>query len=481
MKPANLLVIMSDEHSRKVLGCYGHPIVKTPNLDTLARRGTRFTAAYTPSPICVPARAAFATGRHAHEIACWDNAFAYDGTTPSWHHALRRQGHEVVAIGKLHFRSARDDNGFSREIMPMHIIDEVGDVLGLLRDRVFERKGAAKLAGLAGPGESSYTAYDRSITEAAVEWIKDASTRRHEKPWVLFVSLVCPHFPLTAPQKFYDMYAGRPLPTPKQYAAAERPQHPYLKDYAESFTYDSYFDEASLQRALAGYYGLCSFVDDNVGRMVGALDATGAGDTTRIVYLSDHGDNLGARGLWGKSTMYEEAVGIPLIAAGPGLPAGGVERRPVSLLDVVPFIFEATGASGEMLGELPGRPILTERFSDAPVVSQYHATGSRSAAYMVRLGNLKYVHYSAESYPDQFFDLATDPEEIKDLAGDPAHAAAMERCRQALLAVLDPAAVDREARAAQARRVLELGGPDTILNRGDFGFSPPPGVTPVFN
>ncbi|MCA0342019.1 MAG: sulfatase-like hydrolase/transferase [Proteobacteria bacterium] len=481
MKPANLLVIMSDEHSRKVLGCYGHPIVKTPNLDALARRGTRFTAAYTPSPICVPARAAFATGRHAHEIACWDNAFAYDGTTPRWHHALRGQGHEVVAIGKLHFRSPRDDNGFSREIIPMHIVDEVGDVLGLLRDRVFERKGAAKLAGLAGPGESSYTAYDRSITEAAVDWIRAAAERRHDKPWVLFVSLVTPHFPLTAPQKFYDMYAGRPLPLPKQYATADRPQHPYLKDYAESFTYDSYFDADSLQRALAGYFGLCSFVDDNVGQILGALDATGAANSTRIVYLSDHGDNLGARGLWGKSTMYEEAVGIPLIAAGPGLPEGSVERRPASLLDVVPFIFEATGASGEMLGDLPGRAILTDRFSDAPVVAQYHATGSKSAAYMVRLGDFKYVHYSAEDYPDQLFDLASDPEEIKDLAGDPAHEAALQRCRRALLDVLDPAAVDREARAAQARRVLELGGPDAILKRGDFGFSPPPGVTPVFS
>lgn len=155
MRACNLVVLMSDEHSRKVLGCYGHPYVLTPNLDGLAARGTRFTAAYTPSPICVPARAAFATGRHVHEIGCWDNAFAYDGSVPSWHHFLRDRGHTVVSIGKLHFRSARDDNGFTEEIIPMHIVDEVGDVLGLLRDRVFERKGAPKLAGLAGSGESS--------------------------------------------------------------------------------------------------------------------------------------------------------------------------------------------------------------------------------------------------------------------------------------------------------------------------------------
>lgn len=481
MKPENLVIIMSDEHSRKVLGCYGHPIVHTPNLDALARRGTRFTAAYTPSPICVPARAAFATGRHAHEIECWDNAFAYDGTRASWHHALRSQGHEVVAIGKLHFRSARDDNGFSSEIMPMHIIDEIGDAMGLLRDRVVERKGAAKLAGLAGPGESSYTTYDRAITEAAVSWLHDATSRKHAKPWVLFVSLVTPHFPLTAPQEFYDLYASQRLPLPKQYAVGERPKHPYLKDYEESFTYDRYFDSASLQRALAGYYGLCSFVDDNVGKILKALDANGAASSTRVVYLSDHGDNLGTRGLWGKSTMYEEAVGIPLIVSGLDIPAGNVETRPASLLDVVPFIFEATGASGEILGRLPGQAILTERFTDAPVISQYHATGSRTAAYMVRLGNLKYIHYSAKEYPDQFFDLAADPEEIQDLANDPASAPAIARCRRALLEILDPEKVDRDARVAQERRVAELGGPDAILKRGDFGFSPPPGVLANFS
>jgi choline-sulfatase len=482
MQPANLLVIMADEHSRKALGCYGHPIVQTPNIDALAARGTRFTDAYTPSPICVPARACFATGRHVHDIGCWDNAFAYDGSAPSWHHVLRERGHEVVSIGKLHFRSPQDDNGFSREIMPMHIVDEVGDVLGLLRDRVFERKGAAKLAGMAGPGESSYTAYDRAITSAAEAWLAEAAGRPRDKPWVLFISLVTPHFPLTAPPEFYAKYPLESLPLPKLYAAAERPKHPYLADYEESFTYDRYFDEGTVRKALAGYFGLCSFVDHNVGRIRSALQASGEANATRVVYLSDHGDNLGARGLWGKSTMYEESVGIPLIAAGPDLPKGAVEPRPASLLDVVPFILWSMGVDPAALGpDLPGRAILTGDFKDRPVLSQYHATGSRTAAYMVRVGSLKYVHYSDPSYPAQLFDLARDPEEVDDLATEPSQGPALERCRAALFAELDPTAVDRVARAAQDRRVEELGGADAILARGDFGFSPPPGVTASFS
>ena len=108
MQPKNLLIIMSDQHNRRMLGCYGHDIVTTPNLDRLAARGTLFTDAYTPCPVCVPARASFATGKYVHQIGNWDNAIAYDGTAPSWHHQLREMGHHVVSIGKLHFRSKED-------------------------------------------------------------------------------------------------------------------------------------------------------------------------------------------------------------------------------------------------------------------------------------------------------------------------------------------------------------------------------------
>ena len=114
MKPANLLFILCDEHNPRVLGCAGHPMIRTPNLDRLAAKGVRFSDAYCNSPICVPSRAALATGRYVHRIRFWDNAIPYDGSVPSWHHRLREAGHEVTAIGKLHFRSAEDDNGFSR-------------------------------------------------------------------------------------------------------------------------------------------------------------------------------------------------------------------------------------------------------------------------------------------------------------------------------------------------------------------------------
>ena len=184
----NVLVVMSDEHNPKYLGIAGHPYIATPNLDALAARGTRFTQAYTTCPICVPARAAFATGRYVHEIGYWDNGDAYEGAVPSWHHALRDGGHRVVSIGKLHFRGRPgDDHGFSEEIVPMHVIEGLGDVKGLVRDSIPVRKGGDKMAKYAGPGESPYTVYDREIAARAQVWLHEQGTRDDGKPWVLFV------------------------------------------------------------------------------------------------------------------------------------------------------------------------------------------------------------------------------------------------------------------------------------------------------
>ena len=298
MSPKNLLILMSDEHNPKIMGCAGNPIVATPNLDRLAARGTRFTSAYTTCPICVPARAAFAVGKYVHQIGYWDNADAYEGAVPSWHHILRAQGHEVVSIGKLHFRGAPgDDHGFTEEIVPMHVVDAIGDVKGLVRGNIPTRRGGDKMAKLAGPGESQYTVYDREIASRAQIWLHEVARRPHDKPWVLFVSFVAPHFPLTAPPEWYYRYYLTDLPWPKQYDKVERPHHPYLDDYARVVDYDTHFNSPDdVKRAIAGYYGLVSATDQHIGNILEALETSGLAASTRVLYTSDHGDNLGARG-----------------------------------------------------------------------------------------------------------------------------------------------------------------------------------------
>ena len=402
MKPTNLLFILCDEHNPRVLGCAGHPTIRTPNLDRLAARGVRFSEAYCSSPICVPSRAALATGRYVHRIRFWDNGIPYDGSVPSWHHRLRDAGHEVAAIGKLHFRSAEDNNGFTEEIMPLHVVDGIGDPLGWLREPLPVRKAALRLANDAGRGNSSYQDYDDKITAAAVDWLKARASTPAGKPWVLFVSLVCPHFPLIARPQWFDLYPEAEVPLPALYEAAERaPDHPYVAAIRECQVYDKAFDGVKLRRALAAYFGLVSFVDDNVGKLVEALAATGLADRTRVLYSSDHGDNLGTRRLWGKSTMYEEAVGVPMILAGPEVPEGFVCREPVSLVDCFSTVVECVGAPAHPGDrDLPGASLFDVARGAVPnrtILSEYHAAGAATGAFMIRRGPFKYVHYAGDA------------------------------------------------------------------------------------
>ena len=480
MRPRNLLVIMSDEHNPKVLGCAGHPVIHTPNLDALAARGTRFASAYTTSPVCIPARAGFACGKYIHQIGYWDNADAYDGAAPSWHHLLRESGREVVSVGKLHFHVSGEDHGFSEEIIPMHIYEGKGDLLGLIRDDMPRRGNSKKMIAMAGPGESTYTFYDKDICSRAQVWLHEAAARKRDRPWVLFVSFVAPHFPLTAPPEHYYRYWRQALPMPKLYAREQRPQHPYVVDYSRNFNYDDYFEsEADVKKALSGYFGLVSYLDENIGKVLGALRESGMADDTAVMYTSDHGDNLGARGLWGKSTMYEEIAGVPFLLAGPGIPAGRVVDTPVSHVDAFPTLMELAGE--KMPEGFPGFSLVEIANGAKPrraVLSEYHGMGSSTGAFAVRAGKWKYVHYA--KYGPQLFDLEKDPEETRDLAEDPAHARVLEQCRAALYEICDPQEVDRRARRRQAEILAANGGREAVIRRGDFGFTPAPGTVADF-
>jgi choline-sulfatase len=484
MKPANLLFILSDEHNPRVLGCSGHPMIRTPNLDRLAAKGVRFSDAYCNSPICVPSRASLATGRYVHLIRFWDNAIAYDGSVPSWHHRLREAGHEVTAIGKLHFRSADDDNGFTEEIMPLHIVDGVGDPLGWLRDPLPVRKAALRLANDAGRGNSSYQDYDDNITAAAVDWLKARASMPSGKPWVLFVSLVCPHFPLIARPQWYDLYPEAEVPLPALYDAAERvSDHPYIAAIRECQIYDKAFDAVKLRRSLSAYFGLVSFIDDNVGKLMSALAATGLADHTRLLYSSDHGDNLGTRRLWGKSTMYQEAAGVPMILAGPEVPKGFICREPVSLVDCFPTVIECVGAPPHLDDrDLPGASLFDLTRGAVPhrtILSEYHAAGAATGAFMIRKGPFKYIHYVG--MPPQLFDLDTDPQETRDLARENSYQGLVADCEAVLRRIVDPDAADALAKADQGARIAAMGGREAIIARGSFGYSPTPGTKPVYN
>lgn len=477
MRPTNLLVIMSDEHSRRVLGCYGNKVIKTPNLDALAARGTRFTDSYCNSPICVPSRASFATGRYVHQIRFWDNAIPYDGSVPAWGHRLMAAGSRVTSIGKLHYRDTHDPNGFDEEIIPLHVVDGVGDLLGLIREDAPVRTAALKLAEEAGPGPSSYQRYDDDIAARSADWLKARARGYAGRPWVLFVSFVLPHFPLKVEKRFFDLYPEDSVPLPAMYAQDERPSHPYIDEMRRTMVYDQAFTPERVRRAVAAYYGMVTKLDENIGTVLSALAESGFGGDTRVIYTSDHGDNLGTRGLWGKSTMYEESAGVPLILAGPDVPAGKVVGAPATLVDAFPSIIEGTGLTPHPDDRgLPGHSLWRLANGATPertVLSEYHAVGASAATYMIRVGKYKYVHYVG--MPPMLFDLEADPMERLDLGRDPAHRAAVAACEAALRRVVDPEAADRLARADQKARIDEFGGRDAVIRRGSFGHSPIPG------
>jgi choline-sulfatase len=478
MKPANLICIMSDEHNKRVLGCYGHPMIRTPNLDRLAARGVRFTNAYTNCPICVPARASFATGQYVHKIRYWDNAIAYDGRVPSWGHRLMAQGHRATSIGKLHYvDSDPKRNGFDEEILPLHIVNGTGDLLGLIREELPRRPGSAKLGPEAGRGESEYTRYDRSIAAATATWLTEEAPKYREKPWALYVGFVSPHFPLIAPPEFYDLYPENEVPWPDMYEPERRPRHPFTDMMRKCLCYDEAFDPPMVRRAIAAYFGLTSFLDDNVGKILRAVEEAGLADTTRVVYTSDHGDNLGTRGMWGKSTMYEESAGIPLILAGPEVPSGEVCTTPVSLVDMFPTYIDSLGAPfAAEDAALPGHSLLDiarGRVPERTILSEYHAAGSVCGAYMIRHGKYKYVHHVG--LPPMLFDLEADPFEREDLGRNGRYGDVVRECEAALRTVVDPEATDRLAKADQAAKIAAHGGAEAIMKLGTFRYSPPPG------
>jgi choline-sulfatase len=480
----NILFICADELTRCALHCYGAGFVHSPNLDRLARRGTCFSKAYTNSPLCVPARGAMATGLYVHRVGCWDNGHPYHGAPPGWTHKLRASGYTTVSIGKNHYRSTGDDNGFVEEMLPMHVRGGVGDLFGMLRkesatypsERVGSAspshdgasqpvvRGPATMAEVAGAGESNHTEYDRQIAKAACKWLDGHAGQPN--PWALYVSFVAPHFPLVAPKEFFDLYDAVRLPPPVHYAAHERPTHPVVSALARIWNYDDYFTPDKLHRARAGYYGLVSFLDHHVGMLLDSLERAAALDDTVVLFTSDHGEMLGNKGIWSTSALYEESVGIPLIVAGPGIAAGVVQDRLVSHVDIHPTLLGLAGADPASY-EGPGESLLRTHAQPRAVLSEYHAGASITGCFMLRTGRWKYMCYPG--YPPQLFDMESDPTEAHDLAESGEHREVLARCDTELRQILDPVAVNEQAFAAQAATILRHGGVEAVKRRGHPG------------
>ena len=470
---------MSDEHDPRYMGINGHSAVKTPSLDRLAARGTRFVNAYTPSPICVPARASFATGRYVHQLQYWDNAMGYDGKVKGWGHCLQEAGIRVDAIGKMHYRHKDDPIGFDHQIYPMHLKDGVGQVWGSIRDPLPEGL-APRMFRKVGAGVSNYNLYDRQCANAACDWLKQRSQETDtQDPWMLYVGFAAPHFPLVVPRTYLDRYPPDCVPERKLHPRDGYNHHPWIQAQERYMSQENLFaDEDERILGIRAYFGLCSFLDDQIGIILDALEDYGLADSTRVIYTSDHGDNLGSRGLWGKSNLYEESAKIPMIVAGPDVPQDHICATPTSLIDCYPTVLQAVGlptlnmgddCHGQSLFELAAAPDDLNR----AVLSEYHAVGSVSGAFMLRKDRYKYHYYVG--MPAELFDLENDPEETVDLAQDPRFKNVLTEMEQTLRRFLDPEAVDARAKASQAELIESYGGRAKAVGMGATGATPVPG------
>jgi len=274
------------------------------------------------------------------------------------------------------------------------------------------------------------------------------------------------------------------LTEPPQSAVETWPDHPVLAEFRRFFTLEQDLGDPVMRNMMAAYFGACTFLDRQIGRVLHELDNLGLTDHTRIIYTSDHGESHGARGLYGKFTMYDDACAVPFVMCGPDVPAGHRENTPISLLDCYPTILAGAGIEPtEEERSLPGMSLFdmwnASPLPDRTIFSEYHAVGSQDAHYMIRTRRYKYVHYVGA--PPQLFDMVQDGLECRNVAAAADYGQVLQECEKRLHRILDPIAVNAQAHQDQARRVHANGGRRAVIERGTFDNSPVPGETPQFH
>lgn len=465
MTRPNLLFLFSDQHARRVAGCYGDPAAPTPNLDRLASEGVVFDNAYCPSPLCVPSRMSMLTGRHPFEQECWTNDDYLRSDAATWLHAAGAAGYRPVLAGRLHSMGPDQLHGYAQRMVgdhspnwggvPRHdlgVLDKANDPWRESLDR-------------SGVGQSAYQVKDVETVAAACDFLRSVGSERRagvREPFCLTVGLLLPHPPYVAWREDYERFEGR-VPPPAHPGPPPNP-HPWEAWWRENRDIAG-VDETAVQRARTAYYGLVYRLDALIGDVLGCLAHEGLGDDTLIVYTTDHGDQLGERGLWWKHTLYEDSVRVPLILRWPErLPRGERRAQVTDLLDVAATMIDAMG--GPALPHGRGRSLLPlaadARASWIDEVFCEHCTdvvpawtgGRATQQRMIRSEQWKLIYTHGE--PSQLFDLAADPDERNDLANDARHASTRERLTRRVLEGWDPEQV--AARIRERRRDKEILG-----------------------
>lgn len=405
------------------LGCYGHSMVKSPNIDALAKRGVRFERAYCQYPLCGPSRASFMTGLYPDQTLIHRNAILLRDRLPevqSMSQMFRRAGYTATRVGKIYHYNVPADIGNDGHDDPQSW-DRKFNPIG--RDKTEESKVSSLRPGSYG-GTLSWLAADGTDDEqtdaiGAEHAIKLLGEHAEAKsPFFMAVGLYRPHTPYVAPKSYFEKYplAKIRVPTvPGSYF--ETLPAPAAKSLTRKKEQLNLADDLAKQ-AIQAYYASIMFADAQVGRIVDALDRLGLSDNTMIVFTSDHGYHMGEHGHWQKTTLFENAARVPLIIAAPGIKAAGhATSCPAEMIDFYPTLADLCGLEAPAnLSGVSLKPVL----NDPSARPRTDALTQYNVGYSLRAGQYRYTEWGRNgALGAELYDHASDPEELTNLARRP--------------------------------------------------------------
>jgi len=425
----NVLWLMTDEQRPDSLGCYGSPWAVSPNLDALAAEGILFESAYTPSPVCVPARSSLLTGNFPSTTGVFHNQQRLRAGTRMITWAFEAAGYQTGSFGKKHYflpgeRQAFQVEGGSAadkvvgaETFPERYDPAHHDVIQYpaLPARKLRRRWI--LAGIF-PESREQTAEARNVN-LAIQWLERRDPRR---PFLLRLSLNAPHTPYVAPAEFVARIDAHkialPLPRPEDLADKPARERIHLQDFEGALC----FDAEQIRRIRRYYYARAAFADAEIGRLLEWMRRHDLLTNTIVAFVSDHGTHLGEQGLLQKQTFYEQVVTVPLILWWRGFDRRGIRHRePVSAIGLLPTLCRLAGASLDWPceGQAFLLPPVGEARADRPVFSEikfgYQGYRDEDRQVMVRQGRWKLSRFMDGDPDGALYDLQTDPGESKNL------------------------------------------------------------------
>ena len=423
-KPPNILLIMSDEHNAGVLGCYGNKIIRTANLDGLARRSMVFENCYCNSPLCVPSRLSFTSGKYASRVGAWSNScWLPSADYPSLPRLMNAAGYESFLCGKMHYDRTRR-YGFTEIGGNSNTSTKRGNGRRRTPDDLQPKPGHSGRFKAFHPGDNSdILRRDRGVTASTIDFLKNRKVT--DKPFFLSAGYVAPHFPLIVPEEYWEPYKSKvPMPTIPDGHLESQPRN--YKHLRIAFNVEDAPPEI-VRKGRELYYGLTQWLDEEIGKVLKVLADSQVAENTVVIYTTDHGENMGEHGLWWKNCAYEHAARVPLIMSWPRRWKGGQQRTGAcSLVDVVQTIAELGGAKtpGDWNGES-----MVQWLDNSKVewkdwaISEYYGHNIASGFVMLRQGKYKYVYHTPpdEKHPAEreLYDLSNDPGEFSNMANNP--------------------------------------------------------------